>query len=296
MPPIPSLPRRSPAEFEIARALLGVAGVALGQYGTFTVDAEQLDPHADVDTDLDGPQFTGFRTYLELAADHDPSRPVLWGFAGPVSVGLALIRAGAEPELAFEVAHAAVCQHLRALVGAVAEALPGAPQIVMLSEPFAADLGGRDFPLAPDESVDLMSSAMAVVAPAANVGVCGDADIDVSLLLASGPELIAIPASKRVVPLAGQLDRYLANGGWIVWGAVSTGGPIGVTSTRSWLQLQEVWGELSARGCSPELLRERCLLAPDGDLVHHNPVIAERICRTVRDMSTKLRLMAASQR
>ena len=296
IPPVPSLPRRSPAEFEIARALVGVPGVTLGQYGTFTVDADRLDPHANVQTDLDGPQFRGFRIFLELAELRDPSRPLQWSFAGPVSVGLALIRAGARADLAFAVAHSVVCQHLRSLVTSVGRALPRAPQIVMLSEPFAGDLGGRDFPLAPEESVDLLSSAMAIVAPAATVGVCGHADIDPSLLLASGPELIAIPASKSIVPLAGPLDRYLANGGWIVWGAVSTGGPIGVTSTRSWLQLQEVWSELSARGCSPELLRGRCLLAPDGDLVQHNPVIAERICRTVRDISAKLRMLEASQR
>lgn len=290
------MPRRSPAESEIARALIGVEGVALGQYGSFVIDADLLDPHANVDTDVDSLRFTGLRTFIELAAERDVSRPVLWEFAGPISVGLALIRAGAEPKRAFAVAHSAVCQHLRSLVTTIARSLPGAPQVVLLSEPYAGDLGDRDFPLAPEESVDLLSSAMAVVAPAATVGVCGAGDIDVALLLESGPELIAFPASHSVVPLAGQLDRFLANGGWIAWGAVATGGPIGVTATRSWSQLQDVWSELAARGCSPDRLREQCLLTPDGALLHHNPLIAERICRSVRDVSAKLRSTAPNQR
>lgn len=289
VPTIPSLPRRSPAESEIARALMGVEGVALGQYGSFVVDADLLDPHASVDTDVDSLQFTGFRTFVELAASRDVSRPVMWEFAGPISVGLALIRAGAEPRRAFAVAHSAVCQHLRTLVTTVAHSLPGAPQIVLLSEPDAGDLGDRDFPLAPEESVDLLSSAMAIVAPAATVGVCGGSDVDVALLLEAGPEMIAFPASHAVVPLAGQLDRFLSNGGWVAWGAVATGGPIGVTARRSWLHLQEVWSELASRGCSPDRLREQCLLTPDGALLQHNPLIAERICRSVRDVSSKLR-------
>lgn len=301
IPQIPALPRRSPAEFEVARALLGVPGVVLGHYGTFVVDTDRLDPHAGVVTDVDGDQFTGLRTFLENAAarrddpaDGDGPTAVVWEFAGPISVGLALLRAGAARDLAFQVGLAAVCQHLRTLVRRVAEAMPSAAQIVMLSEPFAGDLGAHDFPLSPGEAVDLLSSAMAVIAPAATVGVCSGGEIDVALLLEAGPELIAFPASRAVVSLAGQLHRYLANGGWIAWGAVATGGPIGVTSNRSWMQLQEVWSELASRGCSTDLLRAQCLLTPSGSLVHHNPIIAERICQSVRDVSAKLRAQLRS--
>jgi len=38
---------------------------------------------------------------------------------------------------------------------------------------------------------------------------------------------------RNVPPLAGYIDRFLAAGGWILWGAVATGGPIGVTANRS---------------------------------------------------------------
>src|SRR4029450_11305833 len=103
----------------------------------------------------------------------------------------------------------------------------------IVDEPFADDVFGRASPITPDESVDLVSSAMAAVEPVATVGVHCCCDVDVSLLLAAGPHVVSLPVSATIAPLAGYIDRFLAGGGWILWGAVATGGPIGGTANRS---------------------------------------------------------------
>ncbi len=294
LPAIPSLPRRSPAESSIAQAMVGVSGVTLGPYGTVAVDVDRLDPTAAVDTDLRRDQFVGFRTFLEIAADRHATGPVKWQFVGPISVGMALLRAGADPAVAFPVALGAVSGHLRSLAAAVSAALPESAQIVVLDEPLAGHMMTRDFPIAPDEAIDLLSGAMAEVEPLATVGVhsCGDADI--ATMLESGPEVLSLPASSALVPLAGYLDRFLRNGGWIAWGAIATGGPIGVTSNRAWHQLSALWCELVQRGCDPTMLRDQCLLTPECGLGMHTADVAERVCHSLRDVARSVRSEAAA--
>ncbi len=294
VPAIPSLPRRSPAESSIAQALVGAAGVTLGQYGTVAVDVEGLDAEAPVDTDLRRDNFVGFRTFLDVARARHYAGPVKWQFVGPISLGVALRRAGAAPDVAFAVAAKTVGSHLGALSATVSAALPDAPQLVVLDEPFIDGLMSRDFPIAPDEAVDLLSSAMAVLEPRVTVGVhcCGDADV--ATLLESGPSVLSLPVSMSLVPLAGYLDRFLRNGGWIAWGAVATEGPIGVTSARSWHHMSKVWCELVQRGCDPNLLRDQSLVSPECGLGTHSVAVAERLCHSLRDVSRSLRSESAA--
>jgi len=141
LPAIPSLPSRSPAESAIAQAVVGAAGVTLGQYGTIAVDVDRLDPNAPVDTDLQRDNFVGFRTFLEAAANRRYDGPIKWQFVGPISVGVALRRAGASPDLAFAVSVQAVSGHLRALSAAVSRALPNSRQLVVLDEVLAQCAG-----------------------------------------------------------------------------------------------------------------------------------------------------------
>ncbi len=294
LPAIPSLPRRSPAESSIAQALVGTSGVTLGQYGAAAVDLARLDPTADVTTDLDRDHFTGFRTFLDVAREQGAVGPVKWQFVGPISVGIALRRAGAPAELAFAVALRVVSRHVRSLAEAVAAALPDSPQLVVLDEPFAGDMMSRDFPIAPDEAIDLLSAAMAELEPLATVGVhsCGDADV--ATMIESGPEVISLPAAMSLVPLAGYLDRFLRNGGWIAWGAIATEGPIGVAPSRSWHQLSKLWCELVQRGCDPTMLRRQCLLTPECGLGTLSASVAERMCESLREVSRSLRSESAA--
>lgn len=296
IPTIPSLPRRSPAEAPIAQALAGVPGVSTGQYGAVAVDVDRLDPDAPVVTELHWDHFGGFRTFLEVAAERGYSGPVKWQFVGPISVGVALVRAGADPDLAFEVASQAVEAHLRALATEVEQAIPGVAQIVLLDEPFVDGLMQRDFPIAPDHAVDLLSAAMASIQSTAAVGVHSCADVDVATLLESGPQVLSLPVSSSVVSMVGYLERFLQHGGWIAWGAVATEGPIGVTSTRSWHQLSTLWCDLVQHGCDAERLRGQAILTPQCGLGAHSNAVAERVCHTLRDVSRSVRSTAAAAR
>ncbi len=293
LPTAPSLPRRSPAESRVAQALVGVPGVTLGQYGSVAIDTARLDPVGSVVTDLDRDQFVGMRTFLDMAAAQGLTGPLMWHFAGPISVGLALVRAGAPSDLAFAVARNAVRSHVRALADAVADALPEAAQIVVLDEPLAEHMTTRDLPVTPDEAVDLLSAGMAAVEPIATVGVHCCADIDVSLLLEAGPHLVSLPVTQSLASLAGHIDRFLARGGWIAWGAVATEGPIGVTANRSWHQLAGLWCALVERGCDPERLRTQSLITPQCGLGAHGVGTVERICRTLHDVARAARSDAA---
>jgi hypothetical protein len=294
IPTIPSLPRRSPAEAPIAQALAGVTGVSTGQYGAVAVDVDRLDPAAPVATDLQWDHFAGFRAFLELAVEREWAGAVKWQFVGPISVGVALVRAGARPEVAFDVAARAVEGHLRALSDAVEGALPGAAQIVLLDEPFIGGLMQTDFPIAPDHAIDLLSAAMASIQSSAAVGVHTCADVDIATLLESGPQVLSLPVSSSVLPLVGYLERFLQHGGWIAWGAVATEGPIGVTSTRSWHQLSTLWCDLVQRGCDAERLRSQAILTPQCGLAAHSNAVAERVCHSLRDVSRSVRSTAAA--
>ena len=294
IPTIPSLPRRSPSEAPIAQALAGIPGVSPGQYGGVAVDVDRLDPTATVATDLHWDHFGGFRVFLEVAAERRYAGPVKWQFVGPISVGVALVRAGAHPSVAFDVALQAVDGHVRALSSAVEQALPGSSQIVLLDEPFIAGLMQPDFPIAPDQAIDLLSAAMASVQPTASVGVHTCVDVDLATLLESGPQVLSLPVSSSVVPLVGYLERFLQHGGWIAWGAVATEGPIGVTSTRSWHQLSTLWCDLVQRGCDAERLRSQAILTPQCGLAAHSTAVAERVCHSLRDVSRSVRSTAAA--
>lgn len=288
LPVVPSLPRRSPAESSIAQAMIGVSGVTLGQYGAVAVDVDRLDPAASVDSDIRRENFIGVRAFLEQAAQRGYTGPVKWQFVGPISVGVALRRAGASSEVAFPLGLEAVRSHLTMLSKAIGSALPTSPQLVVLDEPLADGLMSRDFPIAPDEGIDLLSAAMATLEPHATVGVHCCGDVDVATLLEAGPRVLSLPASMSLVPLAGYLDRFLRNGGWVAWGAVATEGPIGVSANRSWQHLSTLWCELVQRGCDPELLRNQCLLTPEGGLGIHTPAVAARVSEALREVSRSL--------
>jgi hypothetical protein len=293
---VPSLPRRSPAELAVAQALIGIPGITLGQYGAVAVDCAQLDPDANVTTDLGGPQFIGLRAFLDEGRARGHRGPVKWQFIGPISVGLALVRAGAGTDVAFPVALRTVRSHLVAIQTLISAALPDSPQLVLLDEPLAGDLVGPDFPLAPDDAIDLLSGAMAVLEPSAAVGVhsCGDADV--ATLLAAGPHVLSVPSHRELVNVAGYLDRFLRSGGWIAWGAVATGGPIGVGQPRAWQRLAKLFCELVQAGCDGEMLMRQCFVTPACGLGTHAASVAQHVAEVLRETSLSVQNEASTAR
>ncbi len=296
LPAIPTLPRRSPAEGMIAQAVVGIRGITLGQYGSVAVDRDAVDPGSPVATDLANDAYAALRTFLSTAAARGLRGPVKWQFVGPVTLGVALTRAGVTADAAFAVAVAAVRSRLATITDAVAAALPDSPQVVWLDEPWFGELMHPGFPIAPDPAIDLLSSAMAAVQPMATVGVHCCADVDIASLLAAGPDMLAIPVSEQLPAVTGYLVRFLEGGGRIAWGAVPTDGPVPTTDDRPWRRLSGVWCELVGRGCDPVLLRQRSLVTPHCGLGTHTPAVADGVCRLTREIGRRINEQAVASR
>lgn len=277
---VPTLPRRSPAEGMIAQAIVGLPGVSLGQYGSVAVDPSHLADDVPISTDLTGDAFLGFRAFLELAeAIKLDGQAIKWQFVGPVTLGVALQRAGLRTTAAFSIAASAVRQHLQHISTMITTVLPTSPQLVMLDEPWLAELMAPDFPIPPSEAVDLISTAMAALSNTATVGVhcCGPSDI--ATMLATGPRVISVPATDDLLDYAGYLARFLRDGGVISWGVVPTDGPALTSATRQVRILDTLWDELVERGVDREALHQQSLMSPVCGLAGHQVSVARRLAR-----------------
>ncbi len=294
LPAIPSLPRRSPAEGAIAQALLGIDGITIGQYGAFSVDTARVDPSGDIVTDLQHDAFTGLRTFLAAApADLEA---VKWQVVGPVTLGIALARAGVPEELAFEVALHAVRVRLGHLLDAVSAALPAATQVVVVDEPELGEVADADFPVAPDVAIDLVSGALAMVEGRGITGLHCSRELDWATLVASGSDVIAVPARPSLVASAGYLQQFLDRGGVVAWGAVPTDGPVPTTAERPWRNLSDLWCELVQHGCDQVQLRRQSLITPGTDLGSFTPAVAERVLGITAEIGRRVHDQAAASR
>ncbi len=297
LPAIPFLPRRSPAEGSMAQAMVGMQGITVGQYGSIAVDANLVDPLAPIVTDLDHDAFLGFRTFLDLAREQQYIGPVKWQFVGPVSFGLALMRAGVPMTEAFEAAVHCVRTRVQHLLDAVEVALPGSRQLVFIEEPVLVDLMQPGFLIAPDTAIDLVSGALAMIEGSSAISglhVCGLTDIPSQL--AAGPAILSLPVRPEIAESAGYLMRFMEQGGYIAWGVVPTSGPIVTSAERPWRHLCALWCELVQRGADPVLLREHAIITPECGLASHTPAVAERVHRCVAEVSSRVRDQATASR
>ena len=296
LPSIPPLPRRSPAEGSIAQAMVGMRGITVGQYGSIAVDAGLVDPLAPIVTDLDHDAFVGFRTFLAQAQALGHVGPVKWQFVGPVTFGIALMRAGVPANIAFESAVRCVRSRLQHLLDSVAQALPQSQQLVFIEEPALAELMQPGFPIAPDTAIDLVSGALAAVEGSAVPGlhVCGLSDI--ASQLAAGPTILSLPVCPEVADSAGYLARFIEQGGYVAWGVVPTTGPIVSSAERPWRQLCALWCELVQRGVDPTVLRQQAIMTPQCGLASHTPAVAERVHGFTAEVGRRVRDQATASR
>jgi hypothetical protein len=294
IPAVPSLPRRSPAEGMIAQAVVGLRGVSLGQYGSIAVDIAEIDPAAPVLTDIGHDAFGGLRAFLDEASGH--GGPVKWQFAGPVTLGLALVRAGLSTSVAFRVALTAVRAHLSGILDAVDAALPGSPQLVFLDEPSLGAAADPEFPLDPEAVLDLLSGALAVVEQRATAGVhCCD-EVDWSVVTAAGPAVVSVPAAGSLVQQASHIARFLDAGGTVAWGAVPTDRPLPPSADRLWRQLSDVWCGLVGEGVDPRALRRQSLVTPACGLALHDESTAGEVHRLLGEVGRRVRDQAVATR
>ncbi len=294
LPAIPYLPRRSPAEGAVAQAMIGMQGITVGQYGSISVHPDQIDPLAPVRTDIQNDAFVGFRTFLDAAKGRQGW--VKWQFIGPVTFGMALMRAGVPMSEAFESAVRCVRSKVEHLIQVVDKALPGCQQLVFIEEADLSELMNPGFPIAPDTAIDLVSGALAAIETDAVAGlhVCGLADIPTQL--AAGPAVLSLPVRPEVADSAGYLIRFMERGGYVAWGVVPTSGPILASAERPWRNLTQLWCELVQRGADPSMLRRQSIITPECGLSSHSPVVAERVHRIAADVSRRARDQASASR
>lgn len=290
LPAAPSLPRLDAREGMISQGLWGVRGVTVAAGGTVAItgDLDPGDPFQTTDgAGIDGPAFGGLRAFL--AENRRRTGPIKLQLTGPVTLGLALIDAGAQADRAFATAQAAVRLRARALLEEATRAAPLAPKVVFVDEPGLSALSQPGFPMSADLAVDLVSSALAAVEEFAVTGLhcCGDTDW--RLALATGPQIVSMPTSLGVAEHAGALGQHLDRGGWIAWGAVPTSRPVGTEPGLLWRALSETWCDLVQRGCDALRLREQALVTPECGLAGHDPVQAETILSLSVELAERVR-------
>lgn len=306
IPTIPSLPRRSPAEAMVPQALVGIEGVSVGQYGGIAVDLAALDVNAPVVTDLSAEAFTGFAAFLETFAvrRRNDTTHVKWQFVGPVTLALALERAGVEPERALPLALRTVRGHLTSLQEAVREACGPVTQIVVLDEPSFAEALEPGSGLDGVDIVDTVSGALAAVWAEHLSGVHCCARTDWGALLATGAQVISVPvpapsdtaARAAMVDAASRIADHLEHGGRIAWGSVRTDGPVSVTVERPWRNLMETMCDLVRAGVDPLALRKRCFVTPECGLASHTDDLAVRVMALAGEVGERVRQQSTASR
>lgn len=288
LPAAPSLPGRDRREGMLAQGAWGLRGVEIGDDGALRVvgELDPDDPFAD-DAGIDGPAFNALRAFLD--ANRHRAAPLKVQLTGPVTLGLALVDAGAPVDVAFATAGTAVAQRAEAMLGAALRMAPLAPQVAFVDEPGLVALSRPGFPLATDDALDLVSRALAAVEPFAVTGLHCCADTDWRLAMATGPQIVSLPVAPSIVEHAGALGVHLDRGGWVAWGAVPTHQPVGDSSDRLWRTLSDTWCELVQRGCDALRLREQALVTPECGLAGHDAVQAEHILALTVDLAERVR-------
>jgi hypothetical protein len=287
LPAAPQLPGRSPLEGMVAQAARGIEGVHVAANGTVSVDPAGLDPSAPVRTPIDGSSHAGLLAFLAHAAGR--TGPIKVQLTGPVTLGLALLHAGADADVAFRVAGAAVSAQARDLVRLCQQRLPDAALVAVLDEPGLVALPGGGIPLPADGVIDLLSGSLATLEGAGAVtGVhcCGPTDW--RLVSQAGPTILALPAEADVVlDGAGALATHLERGGWVAWGAVPSDQPLGTDTDRLWRRLAALWCELVRSGCDPALLRTQALITPACGLAGHGISQASRWLEVASELARR---------
>jgi hypothetical protein len=265
LPAAPSLPRRSPVEGMIPQAAWGISGVMVLPDGSLLVDEAAVVPERPLGDGLDAEPFVSLRTFLAAIAGR--VAPFKIQLTGPVTLGLALHAVGVPAERAFAVAGKAVSVRTREVLQAARQAAPGATPLVFLDEPGLTAALEPGFPLGVDDTLDLVSSALASVEERAIAGLhcCGRADWPV--VLQAGPQVLSLPVDGGATDHPGAFADYLERGGWIAWGAVPTDRPLGETAEILWRRLVAEWDALVEGGCEPSRLVCQALITPACGLV-----------------------------
>jgi hypothetical protein len=290
LPAAPQLPNRSPLAGMVAPWGRAIDGVDVAADGSLSVHAG-VDARADNDTTFDAIAHGGLLAFLDVAAAQPvPPRRVKVQCAGPLTLAVALLDAGIEPDAAFALGARVARRWSRALEDLVASRLPAAAVLCCFDEPALVRwdaAGDVDTDLVDRETAtDLLSSALAAPACLTAVHVCGHGNL--RLALDAGPRVVHFDIANLDLDDATPLSRYLEGGGWVIWGAVPSDRPVGEQAAPLWKALLDTWCELTRRGCDPSRLRSQALVAPACGLAGHGVSQAERTLLLAREIGGRV--------
>jgi hypothetical protein len=292
LPAAPQLPHRTPHEGVIAQAAGAIPGVKVDRDGTLVL-IHDLDPLAPIEPAFTNESHAGLLTFLEVAAAQPrPPARIKTQVVGPLTLGIALIDAGAPAELAFPLAARVTRAWARATTELVDLALPNATLVQFFDEPALAWWRGEDAPIDREVAIDLLSTALAACQSMSGVHVCGAGDLRIAL--DAGPDIVHFDVGAFELDNALALTRYLDGGGWVAWGAIPTHRPVGEQPQPLWKALLDTWCELTRRGCDPVQLRTRALVAPACGLAGHGESQAERALMLAREIGNRVHDHAAA--
>ena len=150
---------------------------------------------------------------------------------------------------------------------AAARRAPGATTLMFLDEPGLTAALEPGFPLGVDDTLDLVSAALAAIEGGAIAGLhcCGRADWPV--VLQAGPQVLSLPVDAGARDHPGAFADFLERGGWMAWGRCPPTGPWArpprSSGAGSWAS-GTCWPRPAA---SPLLLVEQALITPACGLV-----------------------------
>ncbi len=285
LPAAPQLPARTPLEGIVAQWARALSEVHIEADGSITVDptAAHEPPRAVLDIDAHG----GLLAFLEVAASMPQPPPrVKVQIAGPLTLGVALQRAGLPTAVAFRRGAEAARAWASAIDEHVSAQLAGATLLLFFDEPALVEWNGDDPPLEHEVAVDILSGALAAPGCSTGVHVCGAGNRRVAL--EAGPQVLGVEVRDDLVHDADIFARHLDAGGWVAWGAVPTVRPVGESPEPLWRALVSVWCELTRRGCDPVLLRTQSIVTPACGLALHGTSQAERVLRLARQLADRV--------
>jgi methionine synthase II (cobalamin-independent) len=292
LPAAPQLPMRAPREGIVAQCAHALPEVVVAPDGSITVNESSGAPPVPR---FDDSAHGGLLAFLDVAAStlHPPAR-VKVQVTGPLTLGVALTKAGMSPRHAFRRAAEAARAWAVALEELVERRLPRASLVLFFDEPALVVWRRGHPPLDHESAVDVLSGALAATGCATGVHVCGAGDR--RLALEAGPQVLGVEVRADLLDDADVLSRHLDADGWVAWGAVPTDRPIGESVEPHWRALVNVWCELTRRGCDPARLRNQGLLTPACGLAGHGPSQAERTLRLTRELADRVHDQAIAAR
>jgi hypothetical protein len=290
LPAAPQLSRRSPLEGMLAQLASFLPGIDVALDGSLTQSAG-----APATDDLAPEAWEGLFTFLDVIADaaEVPER-VKVQCVGPLTLGMALQRAGLPSRDAYRMALEAVRLCVRALHEEVAALGSDVHVVCFLDEPGLVAWNDADGPIDREDAIDTLSSALAAIDGVSGVHVCGAGDR--RLALDAGPNILGIEVRPDVVRDAPALARHLDNGGWIAWGAVPTDRPMGDASDPLWRTLVSSWCDCTRSGFDPALVRAQAIITPACGLANHDVAQSQLALQLAAALAARVHEQAAATR